>query len=163
MVLELTEQRLKSSKDRVDRFIDENLIIWATEEILLPGQNDLLSSGISERGARGLKLEKTGFLKFDLIWDYRDDEGHPLHFYIEEDTRPHIIRAKGKLFGGADYLHWKGPSGGFIIGEDFFAKEVKHPGTTGKHIVDTIKKERLPALQQRIIAETENRMEIESL
>lgn len=163
MVLEITEQRLKSAKDRVDRFIDENLVTWATEEILLPGQNDLLSSGISERGARGLKIEKTGFLKFDLIWDYRNEQGDPIHFFIEKDTRPHIIRAKGKLFGGADALHWKGPSGGFIIGEDHFAQEVKHPGTRGKGLIETIRKERVPALQRRVIAETANRMEIDSI
>jgi len=157
MVLELTEQRLKSSKDRVDRFINENLITWATEEMLLPGQGDIVASGLSEAAARALTIERTGFMKFDLVWDYVKD-GKKIHFFIEFDTSPHTIRAKGKLFGGADALHWVGPSG-----KDMFAKVVQHPGTKGKGLVATIRKERLPQLKTRIIAETENRMEIESV
>ncbi len=157
MVLELTEQRLKSSKDRVDRFISENLITWATEEMLLPGQGDIVASGLSEAAARALTLEKTGMLTFDLVWDYIKD-GKRIHFFIEFDTAPHRIEAKGKLFGGADYLHWEGPSG-----KDIFAKIVQHPGTKGKGLIATIRKERLPQLKTRIISETENRMEIESL
>ena len=44
MVLEITEQRLLSTKARVDRYIDQNLMEWATEEILLPGQTDISRS-----------------------------------------------------------------------------------------------------------------------
>jgi len=157
MVLELTEQRLKSSKDRVDRFINENLITWATEEVLLPGQGDIVASGLPEAAARALTIEKTGFMKFDLVWDYVKD-GKKIHFFIEFDTSPHTIRAKGKLFGGADSLHWEGPSG-----KDIFAKVVQHPGTKGKGLIATIKKERQPQLKTRVISETTNRMEIEAL
>ena len=157
MVLELTEQRLKSSKDRVDRFIDQNLITWATEEMLLPGQGDIVASGLSEAAARALTLERTGFMKFDLVWDYVKD-GKKIHFFIEFDTSPHRIQAKEKLFGGADALHWVGPSG-----KDVFAKIVQHPGTKGKGLIATIRKERLPQLKTRIVSETENRMEIESV
>lgn len=162
MVLELTEQRLKSAKDRVDRFINENLITWATEEVLLPGQGDIVSSGLPEAAARALTLDKTGFMKFDLVWDYVVD-GKKVHFFIEFGTGPHTIRAKGKLFGGADSLHWKGPTGGFVIGKDIFAKKVEHPGTKRRDLISTIRKERLPQLKTRIIAETANRMEIEAL
>lgn len=157
MVLELTEQRLKSAKDRVDKFIDQNLILWATEEMLLPGQGDIVASGLSEPAARALTLDKTGFMKFDIVWDYIKD-GKRIHFFIEFDTAPHRIEAKGKLFGGADFLHWEGPSG-----KDIFAKIVQHPGTKGKGLISTIRKERLPQLKTRIIAETTNRMEIESI
>jgi len=162
MVLELTEQRLKSAKDRVDKFIDQNLILWATEEILLPGQQDIIASGLSESAARALTLEKTGFMKFDLVWNYVVD-GKKVHFFLEFGTAPHRIEAKGKLFGGADVLHWKGLSGGFVIGRDIFAKSVQHPGTKGKGLIATIRKERGPQLQARIIAETANRMEIDAL
>ena len=77
---------------------------------------------------------------------------------------PHIIRPKGKDSGGADVLHWKGPSGGFIIGGDSFAMEVNHPGSK-KHIglIEGIRKERTPDLQKRIVQETNNRMEIEKI
>ncbi len=158
MVLELTEQRLQSAKDRVDRFIDDNLLMWTTEEVLLPGQQDMLDSGLSEKAAFGLSLEKTGFKKIDLVWRHFDDEGKPIHFFIEFDTRPHTIEAKGRLTGGADALHWVGPSG-----KDVFAKIVQHPGTKGKGLVSTIHKERMPSLERRIINETTNRMEIDAL
>ena len=53
MVLEITEQRLLSTKARVDKYIDQNLIEWATEEILLPGQTDI-SRSVGQKAAEGL-------------------------------------------------------------------------------------------------------------
>ena len=161
MVLELTEQRLLSVKARIDRHIDQNLMTWATEEILLPGQTDIANS-IHQKAADGLELEKTGFLKIDLTWVYVKD-GKPVHFYLEYGTKPHIIEPKGKESGGADWLHWKGPSGGFVIGEDHFAKLVHHPGTKAKNLVENIKEERMPKLQERIIKETNRYLEVESI
>jgi len=158
MSLDLTKQRLYSAKDRVDKFIDQNIMLWATEEILLPAQIDIANS-ISQKAADALSLEKTGFMKIDLVWDLRDEKGAPIHFFLEFGTNPHIIRAKGKIFGGADALHWVGPTG-----KDVFAKIVRHPGSK-KHVglVDNIKKERMPDLKTRIIAEVQNKMEIDSL
>ena len=69
MVLEITEQRLLSTKARVDRYIDQNLMEWATEEILLPGQTDI-SRSVNEKASQGLALEKSGFMKIDLTWEY---------------------------------------------------------------------------------------------
>jgi hypothetical protein len=158
MSLDLTKQRLQSAKDRINRFIDQNIVIWATEEILLPAKMDIENS-ISQKAAAALSLEKSGFMKVDLVWDLRDDEGKPIHFFLEFGTNPHIIRPKGKMFGGADALHWVGPTG-----KDVFAKIVRHPGSK-KHVglVQNIKKEREPALRERIISETQNKMEIDSL
>lgn len=158
MSLDLTKQRLQSAEDRVHRFINQNFIVWATEEVLLPAQIDIENS-INKRAADALSLEDAGFMKVNLVWDLRDDEGKPLHFYLEFGTNPHIIKAKGRLFGGKDALHWKGPSG-----KDVFAKIVRHPGSK-KHVglVENIKKERMPALKARVISETQNKMEIDSL
>lgn len=161
MVLELTEQRLLSAKARADRFIDQNLMEWATEEILLPGQIDIAQS-VNQKAADGLALEKSGFMKVDLTWEYIVD-GKPVHFYLEYGTSPHIIRPKGKDSGGADWLHWKGPTGGFVIGKDHFAKLVKHPGTKAKNLVEGIKEERIPKLQERIVKETTNFLKVDSL
>ena len=163
MSLDLTKQRLQSAKNRIDTYIDQNILQWAMETVLLPARLNIEES-INNRAAEALTLEKTGFMKVDLVWDLRSEEGAPLHFYLEFGTGPHIIRAKGKEHGGADALHWKGPSGGFVIGDDHFAKVVQHPGSQ-KHVglVDGIKEERLPALQERIISETQNRMEIDSI
>ena len=161
MSLNLTKQRITSAKGRVDKYIDQNILTWATEEILLPGHTDIQKS-VSSAAAEGLKLEKTGFMKIDLTWEYYVDD-KPVHFYLEHGTRPHTIRAKGKDNGGADVLHWKGPSGGFVIGDDHFATEVHHPGTQPKKLVEGIKEERLPRLQERVIREVNNFMEIDAL
>ena len=147
-----------SAVDRVERYIDDNILIWATQTILLPAQVNL-STSINERAARALTLEKSGFMKIDLVWDLRGDDGEPLHFFLEFGTRPHKIEAKGKEHGGANALHWTGPSG-----ENVFAKIVNHPGST-KHVglIQRIKDERMPALQAKIISETQNKMETDSL
>ena len=157
MSLDLTKQRLFSIETRVNNYIDQNIIQWATEEILLPGQTDIANS-VSQRASEALSLEKTGFMKVDLVWDFRNEEGAPIHFFLEFGTRPHEIRAKGKDNGGADALHWTGPSG-----ESRFAKVVQHPGTQARELISQIKEERIPDLRRRIVDETQNYMELESI
>ena len=157
MSLNLTKQRLFSIETRVTKYIDQNIIQWATEEILLPGQTDIANS-VSQRASEALSLEKSGFMKVDLVWDFRSEEGAPIHFFLEFGTRPHEIRAKGKEHGGAEALHWTGPSG-----ESRYAKVVQHPGTQARELISQIKEERVPDLRRRIIDETQNYMELESI
>ena len=159
MSFDLTKQRLESAKDRVTRFVDQNILIWGMEEVLLPAQIDLRNS-INERASNALSLEKTGVIKIELVWDLRGDDGEPLHFFLEHGTAPHVIVPKKD--GGV--LAWKGPSGGFVIGEMIFAKRVNHPGSI-KHVglVQGILDERKPKLMKRIISETINRMEIDKI
>jgi hypothetical protein len=157
MSLDLTKQRLFSIETRVTKYIDQNIIQWATEEILLPGQTDIANS-VSQRASEALSLEKTGFMKVDLVWDFRNEEGAPIHFFLEFGTRPHEIRAKGKDNGGADALHWTGPSG-----ESRYAKVVQHPGTQARELISQIKEERIPDLRRRIVDETQNYMELEAI
>lgn len=157
MSLDLTKQRLQSAKNRIDIFIDQNIMMWATEEILLPAQTDIANS-ISQRAADALKLQKTGFMKVDLVWDFRSKEGAPIHFFLEYGTRPHRIVAKGAFFGGANALHWKSSSG-----RDVFAKSVNHTGTQPRNIIEQIKDERFPDLRRRVVDESQNYMEINAL
>ena len=157
MSLDLTKQRLYSIETRVNKYIDQNIVQWATEEILLPGQTDIANS-VSQRASEALSLEKTGFMKVDLKWDFRNEEGAPIHFFLEYGTRPHEIRAKGKDNGGADALHWTGPSG-----ESRFAKVVQHPGTQARELISQIKEERIGDLRRRIVDETQNYMELEAI
>jgi len=157
MSLDLTKQRLYSIETRINKFIDQNIVQWATEEILLPGQTDIANS-VSQRASEALSIEKTGFMKVDLKWDFRNEEGAPIHFFLEYGTRPHEIRAKGKDNGGADALHWTGPSG-----ESRYAKVVQHPGTQSRELISQIKEERIPDLRRRIIDETQNYMELEAI
>lgn len=157
MSLELTKTRLLSAKNRIDTFIDQNIMLWATEEVLLPGQTDIANS-ISQRASNALSLEKSGFMKVDLVWDFRSEDGAPIHFFLEYGTKPHIIVAKGAIFGGKSVLHWKSSGG-----KSIFAKSVNHPGTKPRNIIEQIKDERFPDLRTRIIDETQNNMEITSL
>ena len=157
MSLDLTKQRLFSIETRVIKYIDQNIMQWATEEILLPGQTDIANS-VSQRASEALSLEKTGLMKVDLVWDFRSEEGAPIHFFLEYGTRPHEIRAKGREHGGADALHWTGPSG-----ESRYAKVVQHPGTQARELISQIKEERVPDLRQRIIDETQRFMETSSI
>ena len=157
MSLDLTKQRLLSAESRIDVFIDQNIFDWAIEEVLLPGQYDLTNS-INSRASEALSIEKVGFMKVDLKWDFRGKDGEPLHFFIEYGTAPHRIIAKGKLFGGSDVLHWVSSTG-----KNMFAKSVNHPGTPPRNLIHHIAEERTPQLRQRIIAETQNKMELERL
>ena len=91
MSLDLTKQRLKSAKNRIDTHIDQNIMLWATETILLPGQTDIANS-VSQRAADALSLEKSGFMKVDLKWDFRSEEGAPIHFFLEYGTKQPAVR-----------------------------------------------------------------------
>jgi len=79
MSLNLTKQRLASAEARIDKFIDQNILIWATELILLPGQTNIAVS-ISPKASTGLSLEKTGFMKIDLVGVSKDQRVSPLTF-----------------------------------------------------------------------------------
>ena len=158
MSFDLTKQRLLSSKERVNRFIDQNIFQWAMETILLPAQSSIEES-ISFNAAQGLALEKTGFMKVELTWDLTDERGAPIHFYLEEGTGPHTIEAKGKIKGGSDVLHWKS-----TVGEDMFAVTVEHPGSTKhKGLVHKIEEERRPILIEKIIREVNNHMQVSKI
>ena len=160
MSLDLTKQRLLSARERAGRFADQNIFQWAMETVLLPAQTNIEES-ISFNAARALSLEKTGFLKLNLVWDLTDDKGAPIHFYLEFGTDPHTIEPKGKSSGGSDVLVWKGLSGGFVIGEKIYAARVEHPGSK-KHVglVQGIKDERMPMLQEKLIREVNNYLQV---
>jgi len=156
-LLEYTISRLRQTRDRVNSFIDRNIVDWAQTEMLTPAQKDLLQAGLSQEALDGLSINKTGFMKISLAWRYIKD-GKPIHFYIEYDTRPHWIEAKGRLNGGSEFLTWTGKDG-----RQMFAKKVFHPGTTGKHLIENAAKEYKPFLKQRIITETNNFMKVNRL
>ena len=156
-LLEYTISRLRQTRDRVNSFIDRNIVDWAQTEMLTPAQKDLLQAGLSQEALDGLSINKIGFMKISLAWRYVK-EGKPIHFYIEYDTRPHWIEAKGRLHGGSDFLTWTGKDG-----RQMFAKKVYHPGTTGKHLIENAAKEYKPFLKQRIITETNNFMKVNRL
>ena len=157
VLLQLTIARLKASRDRVNTFIDRNIVDWAETEMLSPAREDLLQAGLSQDAASGLNIRKTGFMKISMTWEYVKN-GLPIQNYIEYDTKSHWIYAKGKITGGSDFLSWVGKNGRRV-----YAKKVFHPGTTGKHLVRNAVTEYKPFLTQRIITETNNYIQVNKL
>jgi len=49
MSLDLTKQRLQSAKYRIDTHIDQNIVLWATETVLLPGQTDIANNILKDQ------------------------------------------------------------------------------------------------------------------
>lgn len=158
MSLQITRQRLNSARSRIEKFIDLHITRWVKEEILESIHESMRVRGFSDNAINALTVEKTGYMKASLIWDYRGPNNEPIHFFIEFQTHPHIIKAKGRLFGGADALHWVDKTGNNV-----FAKKVKHPGTTGQFIVTNGYKENRNKLIARIKQETENYMMVEQI
>jgi len=158
MTLELTLMRLRDSEDRVNKHIDRNILRIAENTILKTAQNNGRSAGLSERAVQAMKIVKTGFMKVSLIWDYRGPNNEPISKYLENGTLPHQIRAKGKIFGGADMLRWFSEAGTPI-----FRKEVHHPGTQGKHIIANSYKEAKPSFTAAISDEVENYLAVHKL
>lgn len=152
-MLEITKQRLRSAKSRVDKFIDQNILDWGTQEVLEPIRLSMIQAGLSQNAANALRIVKTGFMKISVVWDYRGKNDEPLHFYIEYDTKPHRILPRFK-----DRLSWVDKSGKRV-----WAREVNHPGTTGKMIVHSGVEERKPFLRARVIKETNDYAQVTKL
>lgn len=156
--LDIARLRLGDAKFRIDKFIDQNIVQWAEEELLQRAQKIGWSHGLSENAIGAMFVEKVGFKAVDLVWDYRGPHDEPIHLFIEEDTDAHTIEAKGKFFGGADYLMWRDK-----MGKPIFRKKVKHPGTKGKHIIRQAKNEGIPELKNRVNRETQKWIELTKL
>ena len=62
--------------------------------------------------------------------------------FVDQDTKPHRISAKGKEAGGADYLRFK------IGGTTIFRKSVFHTGTTGQQFRQKTIKRSIPRLDE---------------
>lgn len=157
-MLELAKLRLKDAKSRIDRYIDNNILEWGNEIILTAAKNNARAAGLSDTAIEGIKLIHNGFKKVRLQWEYWGPNGEPIHFYIENDTMPHVIRAKGKSYGGANILRWFAESG-----KPIFRPEVHHPGTKGKHIIRNSWEEARPRFIEKITSETENYLQVNRL
>lgn len=158
MDLGFAKNRLENSVRRINKFIDENLEDWTTEEVLRPTQNSALQFGLSQSAINGMSIKKKGFLQVKMIWEFRGPNDVPLHRFLETGTNPHEIRALGELFGGAEALHWKDKAG-----KDVFAKKVQHPGFGGYHIMENGWKNNREQLKRRIIEETNNFLQVNKL
>jgi len=101
MSLEMARLRLDNVSQRMWRFIDENLQVWATEEIVAKIKTDARALGLSNRVIDAISFEMIGFMKGELVFDLEID-GVPVDEFLENGTRPHVIEPKGKDAGGAN-------------------------------------------------------------
>ena len=128
------------------------------DEILGPTQELAFGEGLSDAAIGNMEVRKDGFMRAKMRWSLINEDGKPLHLFLERGTKPHIIEAIGKLFGGADSLRWFLPTG-----KPIFRKRVRHPGTKGMRIVERGFEQNKDNLKARGIREVNNFLEAESL
>ena len=155
MTLDISRLRLGDGKFRIDKFIDQNCVQWAEEEVLTIAQKNAWNRGLSENAIGAMYVEKSGFKMWDLLWDYRGPNNEPISKFLEEGTEGHEIYAKGKEFGGSDWLTWVDK-----MGHRVFRKKVKHPGTQGMFIIKNAWKERKRKFTKRMQKEVQAYLEL---
>ena len=153
MGLDVARLRLGDAEFRVDRFIDGGIEQWATEEFVERAQKKAWSHGFSEKVIASIwvEVQRTGDKwGIDLIWDYEGPNGEPISRFLEDGVNAHPIEAKGKAFGGSDFLAWMDKNGKMV-----FRRKVYHPGYEGFHVLRDAYREGLPAFTKRIEKETQ--------
>lgn len=158
MSLEYARNRLENSEKRIHNFIDENIVDWATETILIPTQHSALELGLNQNALNGMKIEKNGFMKAKMTWEYRGPKDVPLHIFLEKGFKAHDIEAIGKLLGGADHLMWVDKTG-----KKLFRRKVRHPGFAGYGILEKGWGNNKDALKHRVVLEVNNFLQVNRL
>ena len=163
MTFDFTLNRLENADKRRDDFIDENIVDWTETVLLFPTRRRIIQFGLSQSAADAVTVIKTGYMKAEMQWEYRNAEGKPLHLWLEKGFGKggYDIEAKGKQNGGKDYLKFKDKAGKNIFIPR--GKKVRHPGFFGYHILGDTWKEKKPQLTRRIIEETNNFLEVNKL
>ena len=108
------DQRHKTAMAYIDA-----LIVPVGDTYLVPELQRIGSqNGYAESFNMAWRLEKTGYLKFDLVND------HPAAKYLEYGFKEHVIE-------GNPNLHFQLEDGDWVV-----AKSVDHPGFAGYHVFD---------------------------
>lgn len=159
MSFDFTQNRLDNAERRVHNFIDENIVTWTDEEIGSLARKNAFDAGLKSEVATGIVTVKDGFMKAKVTWSLFNEERKPLHLFLEKGTKgPYIIRALGKIFGGADSLRWLTPNG-----KPIFRKKVRHPGIEPRNIMKNAEDKGKPILQKRVATEVNNFLEVNRL
>lgn len=111
----ISDLRLESAIPRAKQYMDIICVDVAIREILDPLKAEAQSRKLAQSYIDHFSIEKTGFIKIDLIND------HPISQWLEYGTGPHVI--EGNLAFEID-------------GETIFTNKVDHPGFPGYHIID---------------------------
>lgn len=157
MGIDVARLLLEKAQIRVNQFIDDNIIQWTEEEVLMPTQQMAFNEGVSESGISHMSVVKLGFMKAATKWYWLGPKDIPLHKYLNDGTKPHTIQALGKIFGHADYLRWYDKSG-----HPIFRRKVKHPGYVGRKYMERGMENNKDKLSTRIKLECNRMMEMEN-
>ncbi len=105
------DQRHQTAMDYLDALIVPVADSYLIPELIRIGENNGFATSFNKLW----RIEKTGFLKFELVND------HKVAQYLEYGTKPHVIEGD---------LHFK-------IDESWIrTKKVNHPGFKGYHVFD---------------------------
>lgn len=160
MSLEHTKNRLENADVRIEKFIDQNIVDWAEQTIMMPTQDNIIQLGLSQNAANAVSIVKKSFMNAVLRWDFEGPEGEPLWLWLENGFGKggYDIEAKGKINGHADYLKYVDGTG-----KNVFRKKVRHPGFAGYQVIQKSWDDNKDKLKQRIIEETNNFNEVNRL
>ena len=161
MGLDVARLRLGDAEFRVEKYITGVIQEVADEEFTERAQKKAWRHGFSEKviGSIRTEVEFNG-PKWDIymIWDYTGDKGEPIAVFLEDGVNAHPIEAKGKAFGGADYLAWMSKNGKMV-----FRKKVNHPGYAGFHVMRDAYREGLPLFTKKLEKKTQEFMDLNRL
>ncbi len=146
MSLNITKERIKSSKTRIEQYIDNNLLRWAEDTALPKVKSNGFSKGLSSNSVDAITVKKTGFMAVSIVWDLKTDDGKPLDMILEEGTKPHDIEARF-----AKFLRFFDQQGNPI-----FRKKVNHPGTAALNIFKDSKETVESIMDEKISNEVTN-------
>lgn len=158
MALTHTINRLENARTRADRFIDSKLKEIAEEVVLAEARSLARQAGLSQYAQDTMHVRRAGRMKVELVWEYYGREGQPLHEFLENGFRRHVIEPKGRDAGGADMLSWRDAGNNRV-----FARRVQHPGFKGYHIMRDAWDNTKRQLRRRVSEEVSHYMRTESL
>ena len=133
-MVDLAILRLESLSMRAQQFMDQNMVDFATREILDPMKNLATGRGVAQSFIDSMSIVKIGFLQIGFSLDYsrKTATGIPVNKLVEfgwEDFDIHSSYPNGPM------LHW---TGGKYGPGNHFAASTHHPGFIGYNMFQSL-------------------------
>lgn len=133
MSLDVTFVRGKTVVYRAEAFIDKNIVDFAIREILDPAKRLAASRRLAQSYIDHLKIEKTGWMKIQIVQDLEGPKGIPLGVMLEKGWGHGGYFIFPKNFpDGRLYFYWE------KVGHYVSLPFALHPGFDGYHLFDNI-------------------------